>query len=766
MIRFRMLGSIQLADSGGRELTAVLAQPKRVALLAYLAADGEFVRRDTLLAMFWPEVDDAHARLALNQAVRFLRKSLGSTSVLVSRGADDLAISTDHLWCDVSAFRGLLQAGRLAEALELYRDDLLPGFHCGGAPGFDDWLERERQRLRVDAARAAQKLASRSEQAGAFTTAVTSARRAVDLSSTDERSVRELLALLDRLGDRAGAIHAYEAFARRLADEFEAVPAPETVSLIEAIRARSARDEHSAIQRQPPAPPAEPPLTGDPERTLTATELGGWLIERVLARGGMSTVYLARDAKHDRHVAVKVLRSDVGLAVGAEWFLREVRITARLAHPHILPLIDSGASRDALYLVTPYVPGESLRDRLAREGRLRVEDALAIVAEVAEALDYAHRNGVVHCDIKPENVLLADGHAVVADFGVATALFASSITRTEVRGSPPYMSPEQEAGEVVTHASDIYSLGGVLFETITGSPPRRDVSSRDVLALRPDAPAAVAALISECLTRSPERRLSSASTLLRRIEAVELEPGPSDLLRRRRWSPAQRIGAIGATAAFAALVAMTMLALRRAPQIPAALLSDSTVAIAPFDVFEAGEHGFWREGLVDVLAANLDGAGPIRTVSSSLAIRRWTGRADPASAEDFGRGLRARFVVFGRIVGTGRDSLRVFASLYDVRAHNMLEALDLATPAQHMDRLADSISVRLLRALSRVGAARSRPAGLVRHRVGAGAQGISARRTVLSTRHVGLGARARHGSARHRQHVPRRALARASHPRI
>lgn len=711
MIRLRILGSIELADSSGRELTAVLAQPRRFALLGYVAAaDGGFVRRDALLAMFWPELDDAHARSALNQAVRFLRKSLGSTSVLVSRGVEDLAVAPSYLWCDLSAFRGAVEAGRLAEALELYRDDLLPGFHCDGAPGFDEWLERERQRLRADAARAAKKLASRSEQAEAFTTAVSTARRAVELSATDERSVRELLALLDRLGDRAGAIHAYEAFARRLAEELEATPAPETVALIEAIRTRSTPDERSPVPRPPPTAHTERRTRADVhERALIGTELNGWLIERELARGGMSTVYLARDAKHDRHVAVKVLRSDLAPAVGAEWFLREVRITARLAHPHILPLIDSGASRDALYLVTPYVPGESLRDQLAREKRLSVDAALAIATEVAEALDYAHRNGVIHCDIKPDNVLLADGHAVVADFGVATALFASStITGTEVRGSPPYMSPEQEAGAIVTHASDIYSLGGVLFEMITGSLPRSDVSARDVLALRRDAPPAVAALVAECLTSIPERRLPSASALLRRIEAVDLEPEAGHPSRDRRGSRATRIRALAATAATAATIILMMLALRRAlrsPALPAVMMSDSTVAIAPFDVFGAGEHAFWGEGLVDVLAGNLDGAGPIRTVSSSLAIRRWTGRADPASAEDFGRGLRARFVVFGRIMGTGRDSLRVYATLYDVTTRNTIEALDLTTSAQRMDRLADSISVRLLRALSRAGAA-------------------------------------------------------------
>jgi eukaryotic-like serine/threonine-protein kinase len=532
LIRLRALGPIELHDSDGRELRAVVAQPKRLALLVYLAAGPRgFHRRDTLLALFWPELDEAHARAALNQAIRFLRRQLGgsSTSIVVSRGGEELGVDASALWCDAAAFRDEIEAGRYGEALELYRGDLLQGFFAEGGAGLEEWLERERARLRAVAAKAARALAEAREREQNFTTAVASARRAVELSDLDERVVRELLQLLDRLGDRAGAIHAYQAFARRLADEFDATPAPETTAVMERIRARAAAGGHVAgapggtaarglaVAAHPmSAAPLSPP-TGAP-----AAELNGWRVERELGRGGMSTVYLARDAKHDRHVALKILRPELAMSIGAERFLREIQITAQLAHPHILPLIDSGACDGLLYFVTPYVAGESLRGRLQREARLPLADALRIATEVAEALDYAHRRGIIHRDIKPENILLADGHAVLADFGIArtvAAVAGETLTQLGIAlGTPAYMSPEQGSGGADIGApTDIYSLGCVMFEMLTGELPRGGVSPSDILARRPNVPTAVACLVADCVAKEPDRRPESAAGLLRTL---------------------------------------------------------------------------------------------------------------------------------------------------------------------------------------------------------------------------------------------------------
>ncbi len=201
-----------------------------------------------------------------------------------------------------------------------------------------------------------------------------------------------------------------------------------------------------------------------------------YAIDREIGAGGMATVYLAEDLKHRRPVAVKVLHPHLAGSLGPERFLREIRIAARLQHPHIVPLYDSGQAGDLLYYVMPYVEGESLRQRLERERQLPLEDAVLVARAVAAALDYAHRQQVVHRDIKPENVMLHDGEAMVTDFGIAKALTAAaadSLTQTGTAvGTPAYMSPEQASGEVELDArSDIYSLGAMLYEMLSGVTP-------------------------------------------------------------------------------------------------------------------------------------------------------------------------------------------------------------------------------------------------------------------------------------------------------
>jgi eukaryotic-like serine/threonine-protein kinase len=264
-----------------------------------------------------------------------------------------------------------------------------------------------------------------------------------------------------------------------------------------------------------------------------------YAIERELGRGGMATVLLAQDLRHHRAVAIKVLRPDVAVMIGAERFLREIQVAAGLSHPHILPLHDSGAGEGLLYYVMPFVEGESLRDRLAGEGALPIAEAVRLVGEVADALEYAHQHGVIHRDIKPENILLSSGHAVVADFGIARAVNAAadpSITEVGAAvGSPMYMSPEQVEGEPnLDGRSDIYSLGCVLFEAITGRPPFSGSNAQAVMARRlletppplraiqPSAPAGLEAAISRALARDRAQRFRSAgefSAALKRLES-------------------------------------------------------------------------------------------------------------------------------------------------------------------------------------------------------------------------------------------------------
>lgn len=209
-------------------------------------------------------------------------------------------------------------------------------------------------------------------------------------------------------------------------------------------------------------------------------------IERELGQGGAAVVHLAQDLRHSRLVALKVLRAEVASVLGTDRFLREISIAARLSHPHILPLYDSGEVEGFVYYVMPYVEGDSLEVRLANEGPLAVEESLRIASEVAEALDYAHRHGIVHRDIKPGNVLFSDGHALITDFGFARALNEARGRLTPaglVVGTPVYMSPEQASGwEDLDGRADIYSLGCMLFQMLTGEPPFTAVTPQAVLA--------------------------------------------------------------------------------------------------------------------------------------------------------------------------------------------------------------------------------------------------------------------------------------------
>ncbi len=279
----------------------------------------------------------------------------------------------------------------------------------------------------------------------------------------------------------------------------------------------------------------------EPLASLQAAFSGRYAIERELGRGGMATVYLAEDPKHHRKVAIKVLKPEFAAALGPERFLREIEIAANLAHPHILPLYDSGEAAGLLYYVMPYVEGESLRDRLTREKQLPLEDALQITREVADALSYAHSRDVVHRDIKPENILFEAGHAVVSDFGIARAITAAaSRTQTERGipiGTPGYMSPEQAVGErQLDGRTDIYSLSCVLYEMLAGVAPFTGPTTQALLArhavdpvpalrtVRKTVPPAIEQAVMKALEKVPADRFATAGQF---AEAL-CSPRPSE----------------------------------------------------------------------------------------------------------------------------------------------------------------------------------------------------------------------------------------------
>jgi len=305
---------------------------------------------------------------------------------------------------------------------------------------------------------------------------------------------------------------------------------------------------------------------------LRAALADRYTIERELGHGGMATVYLARDARHDRYVALKVLDPELAASVGADRFLREIRIAAGLTHPHILPLYDSGQAREFLYYAMPYVEGESLCDLLQREHQLPVGEAVRIAREVADALAAAHRRGIVHRDIKPENILLEEGHAVVADFGIARAIEAAGGgQRTEtgvVVGTPAYMSPEQASGAPdVDGRTDVYSLGCVLYEMLVGEPPFRGATPQAVISrrftepvphvarLRETVPAALDHVVAKAMAKLPADRFTTAAEFDRALAAEE-GAGPP-LEARTARAPLRRLTPAGGVVVLALAIAIT-----------------------------------------------------------------------------------------------------------------------------------------------------------------------------------------------------------------
>jgi TolB-like protein/Tfp pilus assembly protein PilF len=353
-----------------------------------------------------------------------------------------------------------------------------------------------------------------------------------------------------------------------------------------------------------------------------------YVIERELGRGGMATVYLARDLKHDRPVALKVLRPDLGQALGPERFLREIRLTARLDHPHILPVLDSGETAGQLWYAMPYVRGESLRDRLRREVQLPIDSALDIARQVGLALDYAHREGIVHRDLKPENILLANSQPRVADFGVAKALASGTnekLTETGMAlGTPAYMSPEQAVGDSVDGRTDIYALGCVLYEMLAGEPPYSGRTVQALIArrltepvpslrtLRASVPVAVEQTVSRALAKTPADRYPTASDFVYALAIAESEPVAHSLRRRGR----ERAWVAGVALAGVGLLGIALWyrsGLGRAPI--------TSLAVLPLTTARADTSTeYLGEGLTETLINNLSRLPQLRIIPRSTVF--------------------------------------------------------------------------------------------------------------------------------------------------
>ncbi|MBC8089849.1 MAG: protein kinase, partial [Phycisphaerae bacterium] len=380
----------------------------------------------------------------------------------------------------------------------------------------------------------------------------------------------------------------------------------------------------------------------DVRTTLNSRLTGHYQIGAPLGAGGMATVFAARDLRHSRDVAMKVLRSDIGQALGRERFLLEIHLAAGLTHPHILPLYDLGDAGGTLWFTMPLMRGDTLRDRLSREPRMPIAEVLQILREVADALDYAHRHQVVHRDIKPENILLHEGHAVVADFGIGKAVLAASsegnaFTQIGVTvGTPAYMSPEQAAGEEVDGRSDLFALGCVLYEMLTGevafSGPtvqatiaRRFVHTPpSVSTVRADVPLQLALLVDQLLEKSADARIASGALV------------------------------------------MTSLIESTTPKVLASTLRPDTshsIVVLPFEnVNRDGSDSFIADGLTEEVIADLCQVKALRVISRTTAMQ-FKGTTQTLRA--IGTELGVRHVLTGSVRKAG-SALRISAQLVDV----------------------------------------------------------------------------------------------------
>lgn len=422
----------------------------------------------------------------------------------------------------------------------------------------------------------------------------------------------------------------------------------------------------------------------DSHAELQSGLTGSYVLERELGRGGMATVYLAHDRKHGRPVALKVLLPELALSLGPERFQREIHLAARLQHPHILTVLDSGETAGQLWFTMPYVEGESLRDRLRRERQLPVEDALRIAQEAARALDYAHQHGVIHRDIKPENILLTkDGSTLVADFGIARALGTDEpLTQTGMAiGTPAYMSPEQATGERALDArSDVFSLGAVVYEMLAGEAPWTGPTAQAILAkrftepapsvrrLRPTVPEAIDLAIQRALAVVPADRFATAGLLAQALAPALTTPVttptiavPPPAAAAGGGTPAGRRLVVGlAVCAFVALAgAVALVAMRptgagnprsagaAAARAPAAHGAGPVrIAVLPFDNLGDSADAYFADGVSDAVRGKLTELRGLEVIAGPSSAQY---RGTTKSPRQIGNELGVQYLLFGRV---------------------------------------------------------------------------------------------------------------------
>ena len=459
-------------------------------------------------------------------------------------------------------------------------------------------------------------------------------------------------------------------------------------------------------------------MTTDVRERLQEGLADRYRLERELGRGGMATVYLAHDLKHDRQVALKVLHPELAATLGPERFQREIRTTARLQHPHILPVLDSGEASGQLFYTMPFVEGESLRDRLRRERQLPIAEALQITREVADALGYAHERGVVHRDIKPENILLSRGHALVADFGVARALQVSGGELTETGmsvGTPAYMSPEQGMADPnLDGRSDLYSLGCVLYEMLAGEAPYTGTSAQAIMAkrlrepvphvrtVRETVPVTVDQSLERVLAKTPADRFASAGefaaalipphSFSAQVANTALSAATTSSFMQR---PNRRTLVLGGIALCMLLVTAALVYHSRRPGQASA--ERKMLAVLPFKNLGAATDQYFADGLTEEITSRLASVSGLGVISRTSADRY---RDSAKPLKEVGRELGAHYVLEGSVrwdkAGATQSRVRVTPQLIRVSDDSHLWAdrydADLADVFQVQGNIAEQVT--------------------------------------------------------------------------
>jgi DNA-binding SARP family transcriptional activator len=581
MLRLTTFGGVGMRlepATGGPDADDQRVQRRGLAVLVLLAAAPEAgVSRDTVAAYLWPESDQEHARNALRQTLFTLRRDLDAPALL----ANGLALRLNHAVCssDVREFESARARGDLERVAALHAGPFLDGFHLSGAPEFERWVDRQRAEYAGRTAAALEALARAAAGRADAAAAAEWWRRLSLMDPLNTRVALELVAGLAAAGNPAAALRHARDHDALVREELGTGADPAMSALVARIRegsvgprkpmtqaggpgatgredaagrthdrgradavggtdpVRAAPQAHSGSAMGATTAAAAAAASDPPQRTsghgsfiarLETALAGRYAFESApeIGRDGSARLIRARDLRHDRPVTLKVVQPALASVLDVERFLREIKLTARLQHPHILPLYDSGEVDGRPWYATARPAGETLRARLARDRELAMPEALQLAGELADALEHAHANGVLHRDVTPENVLLAGGHAILTNLGIARALDAAAgpkLTETGVLvGTPAYMSPEQATDGPVDRRTDVYALGCVLFEMLSGEPVFSGPTSQAIMAKRAAEPAllpsrlaglppGLARAVAKAVSARPRDRYASAA---------------------------------------------------------------------------------------------------------------------------------------------------------------------------------------------------------------------------------------------------------------